>query len=137
MSESNPMPQLSLAPSAPVPEPETSAAESIQQTAAEHFGIVKGIDALTLNESACAKKLFRTGIAGKHAEFRVSDDKTLGHAFCHKAELLTASEYFVHLSADLAVLSTELIQKGRKLFIAAAGIGVSKVDIVYRFDDVS
>ncbi len=34
MSESNPMPQLSLAPSAPVPEVEESSAESIQQTAA-------------------------------------------------------------------------------------------------------
>ena len=34
MSESNPMPQLSLAPSAPVPEPEAAAAESIQQTVA-------------------------------------------------------------------------------------------------------
>ena len=34
MSESNPMPQLSLAPSAPVPEVETAPAESIQQTAA-------------------------------------------------------------------------------------------------------
>lgn len=34
MSESNPMPQLSLAPSAPVPETEPAAAESIQQTAA-------------------------------------------------------------------------------------------------------
>ena len=34
MSESNPMPQLSLAPSAPVPEVAESSAESIQQTAA-------------------------------------------------------------------------------------------------------
>ncbi len=34
MSESNPMPQLSLAPSAPVPEAPESAAESIQQTSA-------------------------------------------------------------------------------------------------------
>ncbi|MER1992693.1 MAG: toxic anion resistance protein [Eubacteriales bacterium] len=34
MSESNPMPQLSLAPSAPVPEPEAAPADSIQQTAA-------------------------------------------------------------------------------------------------------
>ena len=34
MSESNPMPQLSLAPSAPVPEPEAALADSIQQTAA-------------------------------------------------------------------------------------------------------
>ena len=34
MSESNPMPQLSLAPSAPVPESEAAPAESIQQTAA-------------------------------------------------------------------------------------------------------
>ena len=34
MSESNPMPQLSLAPSAPVPEVTESSAESIQQTAA-------------------------------------------------------------------------------------------------------
>ena len=34
MSESNPMPQLSLAPSAPVPDAESAvAAESIQQTA--------------------------------------------------------------------------------------------------------
>ena len=35
MSESNPMPQLSLAPSAPVPEVEETPSESIQQTAAE------------------------------------------------------------------------------------------------------
>ena len=34
MSESNPMPQLSLAPAAPVPETEAAPAESIQQTAA-------------------------------------------------------------------------------------------------------
>ena len=34
MSESNPMPQLSLAPSAPVPEVTESSAESIQQTVA-------------------------------------------------------------------------------------------------------
>ena len=34
MSESNPMPQLSLAPSAPVPEVETAPSESIQQTTA-------------------------------------------------------------------------------------------------------
>ncbi len=51
MSESNPMPQLSLAPSAPVPEPETSAAESIQQTAAPVEEQAPGLDESQLTDA--------------------------------------------------------------------------------------
>ena len=51
MSESNPMPQLSLAPSAPVPEPEASAAESIQQTAAPVEEQAPGLDESQLTEA--------------------------------------------------------------------------------------
>ena len=51
MSESNPMPQLSLAPSAPVPEPEASAAESIQQTAAPVEEQAPGLDESQLTDA--------------------------------------------------------------------------------------
>ena len=51
MSESNPMPQLSLAPNAPVPEPETSAAESIQQTAAPVEEQAPGLDESQLTDA--------------------------------------------------------------------------------------
>ena len=51
MSESNPMPQLSLAPSAPVPEPETSAAESIQQTVAPVEEQAPGLDESQLTDA--------------------------------------------------------------------------------------
>ena len=51
MSESNPMPQLSLAPSAPVPEPEAAAAESIQQTAAPVEEQAPGLDESQLTDA--------------------------------------------------------------------------------------
>ncbi len=51
MSESNPMPQLSLAPSAPVPEVEETAAESIQQTAAPIEEQAPGLDDSQLTEA--------------------------------------------------------------------------------------
>ena len=51
MSESNPMPQLSLAPSAPVPEAESSPAESIQQTAAPVEETAPGLDESQLTEA--------------------------------------------------------------------------------------
>ena len=51
MSESNPMPQLSLAPSAPVPEAEESAAESIQQTSAPIEEQAPGLDDSQLTEA--------------------------------------------------------------------------------------
>ena len=51
MSESNPMPQLSLAPSAPVPEPEAAPAESIQQTAAPVEEQAPGLDESQLTEA--------------------------------------------------------------------------------------
>ncbi len=51
MSESNPMPQLSLAPSAPVPEVEPAAAESIQQTAAPVEEAAPGLDESQLTEA--------------------------------------------------------------------------------------
>ena len=51
MSESNPMPQLSLAPSAPVPEAEASPAESIQQTAAPVEETAPGLDESQLTEA--------------------------------------------------------------------------------------
>ena len=51
MSESNPMPQLSLAPSAPVPEVEETAAESIQQTAAPVEEQAPGLDDSQLTEA--------------------------------------------------------------------------------------
>lgn len=50
MSESNPMPQLSLAPSAPVPEPE-AAPESIQQTAAPVEEQAPGLDESQLTDA--------------------------------------------------------------------------------------
>ena len=51
MSESNPMPQLSLAPSAPVPEPEAAVAESIQQTAAPVEEQAPGLDESQLTDA--------------------------------------------------------------------------------------
>ena len=51
MSESNPMPQLSLAPSAPVPEQESAPAESIQQTAAAVEEQAPGLDESQLTEA--------------------------------------------------------------------------------------
>ena len=51
MSESNPMPQLSLAPSAPVPETEPAAAESIQQTAAPVEEAAPGLDESQLTDA--------------------------------------------------------------------------------------
>ena len=51
MSESNPMPQLSLAPAAPVPEAEETAAESIQQTAAPIEEQAPGLDDSQLTEA--------------------------------------------------------------------------------------
>ncbi len=51
MSESNPMPQLSLAPSAPVPEPEASSAESIQQAAAPVEEQAPGLDESQLTDA--------------------------------------------------------------------------------------
>ena len=51
MSESNPMPQLSLAPSAPVPEVEPAATESIQQTAAPVEEAAPGLDESQLTEA--------------------------------------------------------------------------------------
>ncbi len=51
MSESNPMPQLSLAPSAPVPEPEAAAAESIQQSAAPVEEQAPGLDESQLTDA--------------------------------------------------------------------------------------
>ena len=51
MSESNPMPQLSLAPSAPVPEPEASPAESIQQTTAAVEEQAPGLDESQLTDA--------------------------------------------------------------------------------------
>ena len=51
MSESNPMPQLSLAPSAPVPEVEPAATESIQQTAAPAEEAAPGLDESQLTEA--------------------------------------------------------------------------------------
>ena len=51
MSESNPMPQLSLTPSAPVPEVEETAAESIQQTAAPAEEEAPGLDESQLTEA--------------------------------------------------------------------------------------
>ena len=51
MSESNPMPQLSLAPSAPVPETEAAPAESIQQTAAPVEETAPGLDESQLTEA--------------------------------------------------------------------------------------
>lgn len=51
MSESNPMPQLSLAPSAPVPEPEVSSAESIQQTVAPVEEQAPGLDESQLTDA--------------------------------------------------------------------------------------
>lgn len=51
MSESNPMPQLSLAPSAPVPETEPAPAESIQQTAAPVEEQAPGLDESQLTEA--------------------------------------------------------------------------------------
>ena len=51
MSESNPMPQLSLAPSAPVPEPEAAPAESIQQTASPVEEQTPGLDESQLTDA--------------------------------------------------------------------------------------
>ena len=51
MSESNPMPQLSLAPSAPVPEVEPAATESIQQTAAPVEEAAPGLDESQLTDA--------------------------------------------------------------------------------------
>ena len=51
MSESNPMPQLSLAPSAPVPEVEESASESIQETAATAEEQDAGLDESSLTDA--------------------------------------------------------------------------------------
>ena len=51
MSESNPMPQLSLAPSAPVPEVEPAATESIQQTAAPVEEQAPGLDESQLTDA--------------------------------------------------------------------------------------
>ena len=51
MSETNPMPQLSLAPSAPVPEVEESTAESIQQTASAIEEQAPGLDESTLTDA--------------------------------------------------------------------------------------
>ena len=51
MSESNPMPQLSLAPSAPVPEVEESATESIQETAAAVEEQDAGLDESSLTDA--------------------------------------------------------------------------------------
>ena len=51
MSESNPMPQLSLAPAAPVPETEPAAAESIQQTAAPAEEAAPGLDESQLTDA--------------------------------------------------------------------------------------
>ena len=51
MSESNPMPQLSLAPSAPVPEPEPVASESIQQTPAPVEEQAPGLDESQLTDA--------------------------------------------------------------------------------------
>jgi Uncharacterized protein involved in tellurite resistance len=51
MSESNPMPQLSLAPSAPVPEVEETSVESIQQTAAAIEEQAPGLDESQLTEA--------------------------------------------------------------------------------------
>ena len=51
MSESNPMPQLSLAPSAPVPETEAAPAESIQQTATPVEEQAPGLDESQLTDA--------------------------------------------------------------------------------------
>ena len=51
MSETNPMPQLSLAPSAPVPEVEESTAESIQQTASAIEEQAPGLYESTLTDA--------------------------------------------------------------------------------------
>lgn len=51
MSESNPMPQLSLAPSAPVPEPESAPAESIQQAPAAVEEQAPGLDESQLTDA--------------------------------------------------------------------------------------
>lgn len=51
MSESNPMPQLSLAPSAPVPEVEPAVSESIQQTAAPVEEQAPGLDESQLTDA--------------------------------------------------------------------------------------
>ena len=51
MSESNPMPQLSLAPSAPVPEVEESPTESIQQATAPIEEEAPGLDESQLTEA--------------------------------------------------------------------------------------
>ena len=51
MSESNQMPQLSLAPSAPVPEPEPVAVDSIQQTAAPIEEQAPGLDDSQLTDA--------------------------------------------------------------------------------------
>ena len=51
MSEFNQMPQLSLAPSAPVPEEEPVAADSIQQTAAPIEEQAPGLDESQLTDA--------------------------------------------------------------------------------------
>jgi len=51
MSESNPMPQLSLAPSAPVPEVEPAVTESIQQAAAPVEEQAPGLDESQLTDA--------------------------------------------------------------------------------------
>ena len=51
MSESNPMPQLSLAPSAPVPEVQETPSESIQQTSAPIEEQAPGLDDSMLTEA--------------------------------------------------------------------------------------